>query len=78
MEVRLIAGIHGSSCHEIGDAHRRIAGSMLELAMYRMRTELSGLSRFPVKFGAVPAMQNDDEVRPNKTADDYEEKPSHA
>jgi len=52
--------------------------SALELVMYRTGSELSGLPRFPVKFGAVPAMQNDNEVRPDKAADDYKQKPFHA
>jgi len=51
--------------------------STLDLVMYRTG-ELSGVPRFPVKFGAVPAIQNDNEVCPYKTTDDYEEKPSHA
>jgi hypothetical protein len=46
--------------------------------MYHARTELPSLPSFPVEFGAVPAIQDDTEVGPNKTAYDYDEKPFHA
>lgn len=52
--------------------------SMPELPMHRTGAEPSGLSCSPVEFDTVPAMQNKDEVHPNHTADDHEEKPFHA
>jgi hypothetical protein len=52
--------------------------STLELMADKAGGELSGLPRFPVKFVAVSAIQNNNEVCPYKAPDDYEEKPLHA
>jgi len=36
---------------------------------------LSSFPRYSVEFIDIPTIQSDTEVRPNKTADDYGEKP---
>ena len=43
--------------------------------MQQTGTELSSLPRLPVGFIDIPAIQRDTEIRPNKTADNYCEKP---
>jgi hypothetical protein len=45
--------------------------------MHQTGTEPSGLPRFPVEFIDFVAIQGDAEICPNKTPDDYREKPSH-
>ena len=50
----------------------------LEWGVYHTGTEPFSLPHFPVEFGAIPAIQSDTEVRPNKTAHDHQEKPFHA
>jgi hypothetical protein len=37
-----------------------------------MGAELSRLAGFPVEFGAIPAIQSDNEIRPDNTGDDVE------
>jgi hypothetical protein len=54
------------------------AHSALERRMQHTGTELSSLPCFPVEFLDVPAIESDTEVRPDKTADDYWEKPFHS
>ena len=51
--------------------------STLEWGMQQTRTELCSLPRFPVEFIEIPAIHGDTEVRPNETADDHYENPSH-
>lgn len=54
------------------------ARSALERRMQHTGTEPSNLPRFPVEFLDIPAIERDAEVRPNKTADDYWQKPFHS
>jgi len=40
--------------------------------MYPTGTEPLSLPRFPVEFGAIPAIKRDHEIQPNKNAADHD------
>ena len=69
--------VYARRCPTARPAEKQTARSALEWGMQQTGTELSSLPRFPVEFIDIPAIQRDTEIRPNKTADDYWEKPFH-
>src|SRR5665213_16174 len=69
--------VYARRCPTARPAEKQTARSALEWGMQQTGTELSSLPSLPVEFIDIPAIQSDTEVRPNKTADDYWEKPFH-